>query len=422
VASFAVHGQRRRHAEPRRPAARRRGPTLQHLELADLVEPSDLGARVGDRHAFAADAIARAELVLRVGGLADGDGDLAILGGDAPPYAEQVALVGMASLVERSRQPDARLNSDQLAAPRGLARHRLWEAHAEDQIPYIERLADHWGELCGSKEVASAWADRLLDITRMALSPDKNVRGYFHGTAACLSALYRAERYDDLLDVLKAETFWPYKRWAVKALGAAGKKAEAIRLAESSRGPWTSDADVDALCEEMLLSSGLVDEAYSRYGLRANRGGTYLATFRAVARKYPHKRPEQILADLVKATPGDEGKWFAAAKDLGLYDAAIELARASPCDPKTLARAARDHVTEEPAFAIEAGYAALDWLAKGFGYEITSADVWMAYSSAMKAAEALGRAPETKERIRKLADDRYSFVTQVLGRELGLPR
>jgi hypothetical protein len=101
---------------------------------------------------------------------------------------------------------------------------RLWEAHAEDQIPYIERLADHWGELCGSMEVASDWADRLLGITRLALSPDKDLRGHFHGTIACLSALYRAERYDEIVDVLKAETLWPYRRWAVKALGTMGKK------------------------------------------------------------------------------------------------------------------------------------------------------------------------------------------------------
>ena len=68
---------------------------------------------------------------------------------------------------------------------------RLFDAHAADQIPYIERLADHWGELCGSAEVASEWADRLNGITRLALSPDKNVRGYFHGTTACLSACSR---------------------------------------------------------------------------------------------------------------------------------------------------------------------------------------------------------------------------------------
>lgn len=306
------------------------------------------------------------------------------------------------------------------AATRDAWLERLFDAHAADEIPYIEQLADHWGELCGSKAVASAWADRLLGITRMALSADKNLRGHFHGTPACLGALYRAERYDEILDVLKAETFWPYKRWAVQALGAMGKKAEAIRLAESSRGPWTSDADVDALCEEMLLSSGLVEEAYARYGLRPPRGGTYLAAFRDVARKYPDKRPEEILADLVAATPGEEGKWFAAAKELGLYDAAIELARTSPCDPKTLARAAREHATQEPAFAVEAGCAALHWLAQGFGYETTGADVWLAYASTMQAAEALGSAPETKERIRTLANERPSFVAEILGRELGL--
>ena len=41
---------------------------------------------------------------------------------------------------------------------------RLFEAHAADKIPYIESLADHWGELCVSREMASLWADRLLDV------------------------------------------------------------------------------------------------------------------------------------------------------------------------------------------------------------------------------------------------------------------
>jgi hypothetical protein len=34
-------------------------------------------------------------------------------------------------------------------------------------------------------------------------------------------------RSSELFDVLEQETFWPYKRWAVKALGAMGKMAEA---------------------------------------------------------------------------------------------------------------------------------------------------------------------------------------------------
>jgi hypothetical protein len=256
----------------------------------------------------------------------------------------------------------------------------------------------------------------------MALSPDKSLRGYFHGTCACLSALYRAERHAEIVDVLQVETIWPYKYWAVKAFAAMGKKSDAIRYAESCRGPYTPDRAVDAICEEILLSSGLVEEAYRRYGPRALRGATYLATFRATAKKYPHKSARELLADLVDTTPGDEAKWFAAAKAAGLYDEALALASDSPCDPKTLTRAARDFAGEQPFFAVGAGLIALRWLVAGYGYEITSSDVWAAYSSTMKAAENCSSVAETLERVKELVANEGSggFVTTILGRELGL--
>ena len=300
---------------------------------------------------------------------------------------------------------------------------RLFEAHEADRIPYIERLADYWGELCASKELASAWADRLIGMTRMALSPDREIGGIFHGSSACLSALYHAERYDELIELLNVErTLWDYKQWAARALGAQGKKAEALRYAESCRSPWASDLAIDRLCEEVLLSSGMLDEAYARYGLRANQAGTYLATFRAVAKKYPHKPASEILGDLVKTTPGDEGKWFAAAKDAGLYDDALALASRTPCDPKTLARAARDYAEKQPAFAIGAGLLSLNWSVQGYGYELSGADVWDAYRATLTAAERHGSSAEVKERVRKLvaAEQAGGFVTKVLGRELGL--
>lgn len=314
-----------------------------------------------------------------------------------------------------SAPADARIRADWL--------DRLWEAHEADQIPYIETLADYWGELCATKETAGAWADRLVGITRLALSPDKDRRGYFHGTSACLSALYGAERYTEIVDLVAADKFWPYKRWAVKALAAMGDKAEALRYAEACRSPWAGDQDIDAACEEILLSSGLADEAYRRYGLSASRAGTYLATFRAVARKYPHKSPGAILADLVKTTPGDEGKWFAAAKDAALYEEALALASRTPCDPRTLTRAARDLAAEQAVFAVGAGLLALHWLVQGYGYDITSADVWTAYTATMKAAESAGSVSDTRERIRQLvAGETFGerFVTGILGRELGL--
>ncbi len=302
---------------------------------------------------------------------------------------------------------------------------RLYDAHADDAIPYIESLAEHWGELCASKEMASLWADRLLDVTRMALSPDKDLRGFFHGTTACLSALFTAERYEELLELVEHDTFWHYKLWGVKALGAQGRRAEAIRYAEACRSAWASDREIDELCEDMLLSSGLADEAYRRYGLTAHRAGTYLAWFRAVQKKYPAKASRDILADLVALNPGEEGKWFAAAKDAELFDEAIALVSRASTDPRTLTRAARDFAETQPAFAIEAGMAALRWLVEGYGYDITGADVWSAYNYTMKAATQQGSAAATQERIRKLvATETFGerFVTRILGRELGLGR
>jgi hypothetical protein len=300
---------------------------------------------------------------------------------------------------------------------------RLFEAHAADQIPYIELLAEHWGELCASPELASRWADQLIDITRHTLQRKKSGEfAYFHGTPACLSALYAAGRHDDLLALLEEEEFWPHKRWAAQALAALGRKAEAIRLAECSRGAWASDLDIDRLCEALLLSSGLVEEAYRCYGLHANRAGTYLAWFRAVAKKYPHKSATELLADLVAESPGEEGKWFAAAKDAQLFDEAIALARRAPCAPQTLTRAARDFALNKPEFAIEAGLAALHWLVEGYGYDVTPLDVLNAYTETLRAAGHAGRAEETRRRVhdvvlRKPANE--SFVKQVLDRHLG---
>ncbi|MHB1526857.1 MAG: hypothetical protein ACYCZN_11375 [Candidatus Dormibacteria bacterium] len=297
---------------------------------------------------------------------------------------------------------------------------RLWTAYEADRIPYIESLGDRWGELCSSREVAATWADRLIDITRMALGPDPSLRGYFPGSSACLSALYHAARYQEILDIVGPKGLWAYQRWAVRALAALGRAAEAIHHAEACRGPWTPDADVDRVCEEILLSSGLADEAYSLYGLRANRGATYLATFRQVARRYPERSPQEVLADLVRSTPGEEGKWFAAARQAATPEEALALAMRSPCDPRTLTRAARDWADEHPVAAMEAGLLALSLLVGGYGRDVTGADVWAAYSNAMTAARRTGGAEKVRERVRQLLAEEGSggWLEAVLGREL----
>lgn len=298
---------------------------------------------------------------------------------------------------------------------------RLWAAHEADQMPYIEALGDRWGELCAGPELASRWADELVPMARRALAAERAPGRFFHGTSACLSALLAAGRHADILDLLADEEFWPYRTWAVLALAATGRTDEALALAESSRGPWTNDRDVDRICEEILRAAGQGAEAYRRYGAAANRRLPYLAWFRAVRARYPEVPPHQLLADLVAATPGQEGKWFATAKQLGWYDEALALAARSPCDPRTLARAAREFEATRPEFALQAALLALGWAARGYGYELTDADVRLAYSTAIAAATGLGRLAPVSDAVRRLvaAEDERGFLRQVLGCELG---
>ena len=138
------------------------------------------------------------------------------------------------------------------------------------------------------------------------------------------------------------------------------------------------------------MSSDQQDDAYSRYAIEANQSTTNLSTFRAITKKYPNIPSSKILHDLVASTPGAEGKWFAAAKHAELFDVAIELVTRSPTDPRTLARAARDHGVEKPDFAMASGLAAIRWISLGYGYEITSIDVLEAYDAVMQAAHNAG--------------------------------
>lgn len=269
---------------------------------------------------------------------------------------------------------------------------RLWQALQDDEIPYIETLGDYWGELCVTPQLAAVWVDEFLPVLERVWSPQASGQGYFKGTSACLAALLAAGRHEQLLALLERAPFkwWHDRRWGVQALAAMGRKAEAIRYAEASRGLNDPGWQIAQACEGILLSSGLADEAYQRYAIEANQSTTNLATFRSIAKKYPSKPREQVLRDLIVSTPGAEGKWFAAAKDAGLLAVAIELATSSPTDPRTLIRAARDFAAEQPEFALASGMAALRWIARGQGYEITGVDVQQAYDALMQAASHAG--------------------------------
>jgi hypothetical protein len=128
---------------------------------------------------------------------------------------------------------------------------RLWQAHADDGVPYIERLGDFWGELCASREVAADWADRLVGIVERSWSVDPSLRAYFHGTTACMSALLQAQRHEQILSLLEKAPYrmWHYRKWGVKALVGLGRKADALRYAEASRGLNDSPVAIAKTCE-----------------------------------------------------------------------------------------------------------------------------------------------------------------------------
>ena len=283
---------------------------------------------------------------------------------------------------------------------------RLWCAIEDDAIPYIELLPDLWGELCVTPERASRWADHFIGVVRLVWKPDQPRGGHFKGTAACLSALYTAGRFADLLKLLDLAPykFWHDRQWGVRALVAQGKATDAIQYAEHTRGLNQPNSQMSLACEEILLSSGLWREAYDRYALETNRNSTYLATFQVITNKYPRIEPKVIFADLVKGTPGEQGKWFAAAKSAGLLAEAAELARTSPCDPKTLTRAARDFATIKPEFARSVGLAALQWLLRGHGYDVTALDAADALRHTLEAAGHSGTEADTVRRIQQLID------------------
>ena len=205
--------------------------------------------------------------------------------------------------------------------------NRLWKAIENDDIPYIEVLSEHWGVLCHSPQLAASWADDLMTPLRVTWSQEYAAGSYFKGSPACLSALFTAGRYEEILELLHLAPFshWSERKWGVKALAAMGKKAEALRYAEDSRNNYVSPVAISRCCEQILLESGMAEEAYSRYAIEANQKSTYLATFRAIAKKYPRKNAREILSDLVDSTPGNAGKWFAAAKSVHLYREAVEL-------------------------------------------------------------------------------------------------
>ena len=270
---------------------------------------------------------------------------------------------------------------------------RLFEAVQEDGVDYLDPVAERWGEIARDPDLVNHYADMLMGRMREAWA-DRQRYNHVVGSKICLSCLLEAGRYEELrgLLALRPFRFWPDNRFEADALLRQGLWQEALAYAEASRsktGGAFSDHAIDCYCEDILIRQGRSDEAYGRYGLASALGTTNLATYRALARKYPERDPRQMLIDLIE-TRGSKGKWFAAAKDAGFLDIAISCATAPDADPSTLVRAARDFAGKQPEFAMAVGMLAIRSLLSGGGYEPLLSESASAVRHIMAAAASIG--------------------------------
>ena len=246
---------------------------------------------------------------------------------------------------------------------------RLFEALQEDGVDFLAPVSAAWGTLCGSPEVASRWGDRLLDITRNVFQSTEFA--WFTGSPACLSALVAAGRYDELLDLLALcrQKSWHFHRFGVEALVALGRLEEALALTRALQ-VCDSTSEGAAVLERLLAEGGRPEDAYRQMIARRGAGNTWLARFRSVVKAFPDRQPRAILEDLLAVSPGEEGRWFTAARDLGDLALAAHLAERGPCDPRTLLRAADKARAESPEFARHCCVCALLAIGRGEGYDL----------------------------------------------------
>jgi hypothetical protein len=220
----------------------------------------------------------------------------------------------------------------------------------------------------------------------------------------CLSSLLVSGRHGDLLDVLALQRFpfWADRKFGVRALLAEGRIEDALAYAEASRGLNQPDTAIDAACERILLDAGCENEAYEKYALTACMSSTGLATYRMITKKYPALDPKRILLDLA-GLDGDFGHWFAAAKDAGFLDLALEFAQTGRPDPRTLSRASRDLIEKDAKFCLRIGRIAIQRMVEGYGYELTGTDLIDAYGHFLRAAEKLGVAHDARNDVLSMA-------------------
>ena len=111
-----------------------------------------------------------------------------------------------------------------------------------------------------------------------------------------------------------------------------------------------------------------------------------------------------MLLDLIE-TRGEKGKWFAAAKDAGFLDVAIDCAAVHGVDPSTLVRAARDFGEAEPRFAATVALRAIRHLVGGGGYDPPLSDATEAVGYLFVAAQRIGATGWARQELARFVEE-----------------
>ena len=114
---------------------------------------------------------------------------------------------------------------------------------------------------------------------------------------------------------------------------------------------------------------------------------------------------------------GEPGRWFAAAKDAGFLELALELAKKGRTDPRTLSRAARNFLKKDARFSLEVGRLALQRILEGYGYDLTGIDVLDAFNHYIAAAQTLGMASQARADALAMATKQPGVASDILIRQ-----
>jgi hypothetical protein len=283
---------------------------------------------------------------------------------------------------------------------------RIWECWQEEDYGYYDVLGELWSRICKETEIMTFWADTFLPVVRDVFS--STIPGaYFKGTEPCLGCLFETGRYNEILALLKNKDrmLFHYRKYEVMVTAAQGDIDGALEMLDNFlQDPYTSSYAAARVGEELLMKLGRTEEAYKRYAFKTDFHATGLATFSAIRKKYPGISPQRILNDLIDADPGNERRYFAAARKVGMIELAIEIAEKFDVEPKTLTTAGKDYVQKDPELSLRFGLLALERYADGHGYEPEFADVMKCHDIVCAAAANAGRSGEVAEKVKRLAE------------------